>query len=52
LSPSIEEAADIMEVFQAICDLKKIDLKNLEEVKGKKAQERGKFEKKIILTQK
>lgn len=45
----IEEAADILEVIQALCDFKKVDLSNLEEVRKKKVEERGGFEKRIIL---
>lgn len=47
--PSVEEAADILEVLHAMCDLKNIDLKTLEIVREKKAQERGKFTQRIIL---
>lgn len=46
---SIEEIADILEVIDAICDFKKFDKKELEEIKNKKADDRGKFEGKIIL---
>ena len=46
---SVEEVADILEVLQAICELKGVDLKNLEEVRKKKVQERGAFQKRIIL---
>ncbi len=46
---SIEEMADILEVVEAICDFKKFDKENLEKVKNKKAEERGKFKDKIIL---
>lgn len=45
----VEEAADILEVIQALCDFKKIDLSNLEDVRNKKAEERGAFKKRIIL---
>ena len=44
-----EEMADILEVIDAICDYKKFDKKGLEEIKTKKAEERGKFKNKIIL---
>jgi predicted house-cleaning noncanonical NTP pyrophosphatase (MazG superfamily) len=47
-NPCIEEAADILEVLHAICDFKKIDLKMLEEVRQKKAEERGSFKQRII----
>ena len=48
-NPSVEEAADILEVLHAICALKGIDLKTLEEVRQKKAEERGGFKQRIIL---
>lgn len=48
-NPSTEEAADILEVLYAICDTKNIDLENLENVRRKKAKERGSFRKRIIL---
>jgi predicted house-cleaning noncanonical NTP pyrophosphatase (MazG superfamily) len=44
-----EELADIYEVLHAIYDFKKIDKKFLAELREKKAKERGRFEKKIIL---
>jgi len=44
-----EELADILEVLDAIVDYKKFDKNKIEEIKKKKAEERGKFEKKIIL---
>lgn len=44
-----EELADILEVIYAICDFKKINKKNLEELRIKKAVKRGGFSKKIIL---
>ena len=44
-----EEIADILEVIDAICDYKKFDKKELQAVKEKKAQERGRFKDKIIL---
>jgi len=46
---TIEELADILEVVDAICDYKKFDKEELEKTKNKKAQERGKFESRIIL---
>lgn len=48
-APSAEEAADILEVIRAICKLKNIDLSQLEEIRQKKAMERGGFEQRIIL---
>lgn len=48
-NPCVEEAADILEVLQAICTLKGVDLQTLEEVRQKKVEERGGFKKRIIL---
>lgn len=48
-NPSVEEAADILQVLHAICALKSVDLKTLEEVRQKKAEERGGFKDRIIL---
>ena len=47
--PSVEEAADILEVVHAICDLKGVNLNNLEEIRKKKVEERGAFQQRIIL---
>lgn len=47
--PSVEEAADILEVLRAICVLKNIDLSTLEEVRKNKEVERGGFVERIIL---
>ncbi len=44
-----EELADILEVIYAICDYKKINKKELEQLRKKKAKERGGFKNKIIL---
>ena len=46
---SIEEMADVLEVIEAVVDFKKIDKDELQKVKNKKADERGKFKDKIIL---
>jgi predicted house-cleaning noncanonical NTP pyrophosphatase (MazG superfamily) len=46
---SIEEMADILEVVDAIIDHKKFSKEELQKVKNKKADERGKFKNKIIL---
>ena len=46
---SIEEIADILEVVAAILDFKRFDKEELQMVKTKKADERGKFKDKIIL---
>jgi predicted house-cleaning noncanonical NTP pyrophosphatase (MazG superfamily) len=48
-NPCVEEAADILEVLNAICALKGVDLQTLEEVRQKKAEERGGFKNRIIL---
>ncbi len=48
-NPSVEEAADVLEVIQAICALKGIDISKLEEIRQKKADERGGFKDRIIL---
>ncbi|HIH14225.1 MAG TPA: nucleoside triphosphate pyrophosphohydrolase [Nanoarchaeota archaeon] len=44
-----EEMADILEVLHAICEFKKFDLKEIETIQKKKADERGGFGNKIIL---
>jgi len=46
---SIEEVADVLEVIDAILDYKKFDRDELQKVRNKKAEERGKFKDKIIL---
>ena len=47
--PCIEELADILEVVYALCSLEGVSKEQLEEVREKKAIERGGFEQKIIL---
>ncbi len=44
-----EELADILEVMHAIYDFKNIDKEKLEDIRNKKAEERGKFKERIIL---
>lgn len=44
-----EELADILEVVYALCDHLGIDKAHLEEVRKKKAEERGGFKERIIL---
>lgn len=44
-----EELADILEVIDAICKLKNINLKKLQQIKKQKAISRGEFKNKIIL---
>lgn len=46
---SPEEMADILEVLDAISNYKNFDKSEVEKIKEKKAQERGKFKDKIIL---
>lgn len=46
---NIEEFADILEVIDAIADYKGFDHNEIERVKKKKAEEKGKFKKRIIL---
>jgi len=46
---SAEEMADILEVIDAVIDFKKFDRDELQKVKNIKAEERGRFENKIIL---
>ncbi len=47
--PSPEEMADVMEVLIAIGQELKITMKEIEEARAQKAQERGAFDKKIFL---
>lgn len=44
-----EEFADILEVLDAIADYKGFDKEEMQRIKEKKAEERGKFQKRIIL---
>lgn len=44
-----EELADILEVIYAIGDYQKIDKQKLEQLRKKKAEEKGEFKDKIIL---
>ena len=46
---SLEEMADVLEVLQAICIDRGYSLEQLEEVRKKKADERGGFKNKIYL---
>lgn len=46
---NMEELADILEVIEAIQAYKKFDPAEVAKVKQKKAEERGKFEKRVIL---
>ena len=46
---NIEEVADIMEVIDAISAFKGFNINEIEKVKNKKAEEKGKFNDRIIL---
>jgi len=46
---SVEELADIFEVLDAIADYKKFEKEDVERIKEKKSEERGRFNKRIIL---
>lgn len=48
-SREIEELADVLEVIITILDYEGIDFEELEDLRQKKAEERGRFEKKIKL---
>lgn len=45
----IEEIADILEVIDAVCEFKSINKNKIKQIKQEKAEERGKFEDRIIL---
>jgi len=47
--PSLEELADILEVIRAIVDLRGETWEELEKVRVEKAEERGGFEKRLVL---
>jgi predicted house-cleaning noncanonical NTP pyrophosphatase (MazG superfamily) len=46
---SPEEFADLLEVIEAIADYKNFDRKEVEKIREKKAEKRGKFKERIIL---
>jgi len=48
-SEAIEELADIQEVLSAVCIYKDISKQGIERIRKKKAEDRGTFEKRIIL---
>ena len=48
-SESVEELADLVEVVYAILDDKKISLQEFELIRKQKVQERGAFQKKLLL---
>ena len=46
---SLEEMADVLEVLQAICVARGYSLEELDEVRARKAEERGAFAERIFL---
>ncbi len=46
---NIAELADVEEVLEAIREFKKLDRSEIARIKGKKADERGRFKERIIL---
>ena len=46
---NMEELADLLEVLDAIVDFKQFNKEEVNKIREKKAEERGKFKKKIIL---
>ncbi len=44
-----EEFADILEVIDAIADYENFSIEEVQKIKEKKAEERGRFQKRIIL---
>lgn len=46
---NLEEMADVLEVLQALCLARGYSLEELEEMRAKKAKERGGFKNKIFL---
>jgi len=44
-----EELADVLEVINTICKLKKYDFNSIEQIRGKKRLERGGFDKRIFI---
>lgn len=48
-SKSLEELADLLEVMQAVVKARGWTMEELEQLRAKKAAERGGFEKKILL---
>ena len=47
--PSVEEAADVLEVLRALCRFHKIRMEDVEKAADKKKLERGGFKKGIVL---
>lgn len=48
-SKSLEELADLLEVIQAVAKARGADFQQVEEIRLRKRQERGGFEKRILL---
>ena len=48
-SGELEELADVLEVMKAIAEVEKVELSNIEEMRKKKAEERGGFKDKLKL---
>jgi len=46
---SVDELADIVEVIHAILKYKGIDIKDFEDIRKKKAEERGTFDRRLLL---
>jgi predicted house-cleaning noncanonical NTP pyrophosphatase (MazG superfamily) len=46
---SLEEFADLLEVIDAIADYKQFEKGEIQQIKEKKAEKRGKFKERIIL---
>jgi predicted house-cleaning noncanonical NTP pyrophosphatase (MazG superfamily) len=44
-----EELADVLEVIEGICEFKKFDKEEIENIKKEKVEKRGKFKERIIL---
>lgn len=49
-NPCLEEMADIVEVLEAFCDKMNTSLEEMEQVRQSKANTRGKFQEKLIMT--
>ncbi len=47
-SEEVEELADILEVVYAIANFKEVSAEELNKIREKKAEQKGRFEKKII----
>lgn len=51
-SETIEELADLFEVIEAIIKLRNFDFQEIKNIQKKKRDERGSFEKRILMTKK